>query len=73
MQTEISLAGERSIRAGLVEWLDQQQVSYARLPVRADWMADSSHPLPDGYRAQAESLWMASEFQNWLQSLDAER
>lgn len=73
MQTEVSLAGERSIRADLVEWLDQQQVSYARLPVRAEWMADSSHPLPDGYRAQAESLWMASEFQNWLRSLDTER
>jgi hypothetical protein len=73
MQTEASLEEEREIQEGLAEWLDQQQVLFARLPVQAEWMADSSHPLPEGYRAQAESLWRASEFQTWLQSLNATR
>jgi hypothetical protein len=73
MQTEDSLKEEQEIRAALMRWLDQQQVSYAQLPVEGAWMADSSHPLPRGYHAQAESLWMTPEFQTWLRVLDSSR
>lgn len=37
-----------------------------RIAPQPAWMADASHPTPDGYRAQATLLWSDSEFRSWV-------
>ena len=69
LQTSESLENEQAIQQNLLNWLEKKQVLYTRLPAEPQWMADSSHPLPLGYRVQADVVWQDPLFQSWLQSL----
>ncbi|MEC8410602.1 MAG: hypothetical protein VXZ55_03210, partial [Planctomycetota bacterium] len=69
LQTSGSLENEQAIQQNLLNWLEKKQVLYTRLPAEPQWMADSSHPLPLGYRVQADVVWQDPLFQFWLQSL----
>ena len=69
LQTSGSLENEQAIQQNLLNWLEKKQVLYTRLPAEPKWMADSSHPLPLGYRVQADVVWADPLFQSWLQSL----
>ena len=40
------------------------------LPCSAEWMADASHPTPEGYRAQAQWLLDQADFRDWLETLE---
>ena len=64
-----SLFDERVVR--VERWLKERKLPYLLPEVLAfDLYGDASHPLTEGYRQMAETLWSEPLFQTWLRGKD---
>jgi hypothetical protein len=62
----------RHARDLAVGWLSENHVAHiVPEPLPSALYADASHPLTEGYRRLAESLWNSGQLRNWMTSGEA--
>jgi hypothetical protein len=67
MIAEDNRSAYHELRAGIISWLkDNHFAAIAPAPLPSNLYADASHPLTEGYKLLAQTLYTNAIFQDWL-------
>lgn len=64
-RTQECVEREREIAQAIAERCEALGVLTLFASAEEAWMADASHPSPEGYRVQAQELWSEPKFRDW--------